>query len=177
MKKKIIAFAGSNSSVSINKRLVKYTLESFQDYDVEFLDLNDFEMPIYSYDREKASGVPQLAHDFRQKMYEADGIIISLAEHNGNLSVALKNILDWSSRVNMNIFNERKMLLLSTSPGRRGGAGSMQKALEYFPFFKADIVDTFSLPSFNHAFADGKIVDEELRNELAEKVEKFKGSL
>ena len=43
MRKKIIAFAGSNSSQSINRSLIAKTLKSFAEFDVEFLDINDFD--------------------------------------------------------------------------------------------------------------------------------------
>ncbi|RYX80586.1 NADPH-dependent FMN reductase, partial [bacterium] len=40
---KIIAFAGSSSKNSINKKLAIYTSSLFKDADVEVLDLNDYE--------------------------------------------------------------------------------------------------------------------------------------
>ena len=39
---KIIAFGGSNSTQSINKRLATYASSLFENADVEVLDLNDF---------------------------------------------------------------------------------------------------------------------------------------
>ena len=44
---KILAFAGSNSTVSINKKLVTFASTFFSENEVEILDLNDYEMPIY----------------------------------------------------------------------------------------------------------------------------------
>ena len=40
---KIIAFAGSNSSKSINKKLATYASSLFENAEVEVLDLNEFE--------------------------------------------------------------------------------------------------------------------------------------
>lgn len=171
--KKLVALAGSNSTQSINKKLVAYTLEFFQDFEIEFLDLNDFEMPIYSLDREKNEGVPKEALDFRNKMHNSDAIIVSVAEHNWNITAALKNTLDWCSRVDMNIFDKKPMLLMSASISRAGGAKAMEYMLKTEEKFSMNVIDTFSLSSFNHTFADGKITDEELRNEHAEKVKKF----
>ncbi len=48
---------------------------------VETIDLNDYEMPIYSIDRQNDGGIPQLAHDFFDKIGEADAVLISFAEH------------------------------------------------------------------------------------------------
>src|SRR5574344_907512 len=114
MRKKIIAFAGSNSTQSINKRLIANTLKSFAEFDVVFLDLNDFEMPIYSFDREQKNGIPEKAHLFRKYLMDCDAIICSFAEHNGNFSVAFKNIFDWCSRIDTNIFANKPMLIMST---------------------------------------------------------------
>src|ERR1700741_3651055 len=99
MAMKILAFAGSNSSTSINKKLVVHTTSYFPGNDIQVLDLNDYEMPLYSKDRELRDGIPQLAYDFAAKIDESDFLIISLAEHNGNYSVAFKNIFDWLSRI------------------------------------------------------------------------------
>ena len=175
--RKIIAFAGSNSSVSINRQLLKYTLEFFPDFEVQFLDLNEFEMSVYSHDREKKEGIPQPAHDLRKLLHNADALILSVAEHNWNITAVLKNLLDWCSRVDMNVFNNKPMLLMSASISRVGGARAMEYMLNTKDKFSMNIVETFSLPSFSHTFADGKIKDEELRNTHLEKVKKFIGSL
>ena len=88
---KILAFAASNHSNSINKQLVSYISSKFEGHDVEVLDINDYEMPIYSIDREVSGGVPKLAEDFAAKIDGVDLLIISLAEYNGSYSTAFKN--------------------------------------------------------------------------------------
>ncbi|WP_373564641.1 NADPH-dependent FMN reductase [Sphingobacterium sp. E70] len=50
---KVFAFAGSNSSTSINKQLVKFVLKSFSDHEINLIDLNDYNMPVFSVDLEK----------------------------------------------------------------------------------------------------------------------------
>lgn len=175
--KKITAFAGSNSVNSINKQLVLYTLKSFKEFEVELLDLNDFEMPLFSIDRENDGGIPDLAHEFRAKLSESDGVICSLAEHNRSYTVAFKNILDWCSRIDMDIFANKPMLLMSTSPGGYGGGNVMAAAKGFFPKCGANIVETFSLPSFHKNFSDGSIVNDEHKHNLSLKVDAFRGEL
>lgn len=150
--KKIIAFAGSSSKNSINKQLVTYMTSLFKESESEVLDLNDYEMPIYSADRELESGVPKLAIDFFQKLGSADLILISLAEHNGAYSAAFKNIFDWTSRHNNKLFQQKLVLLMATSPGPRGGLGVLEMAKDRFPRHDANVVATFSLPSFRDNF-------------------------
>lgn len=88
---KILAFAGSNSSTSINRELVKFVLKCFPSVDINLIDLNDYLMPIFSVDLEK-DGFPEPTHLFIQNIANADVIICSLAENNRSYSVAFKNI-------------------------------------------------------------------------------------
>jgi NAD(P)H-dependent FMN reductase len=164
--KKIIAFAGSSSQNSINKKLATYAAHLFQNATVEVLDLNDYEMPIYSTDREKENGVPQLAIDFFTKITQADILVVSLAEHNGAYTTAFKNVFDWVSRHNNKLFQQKPLLLLATSPGPRGGMAVLEIAKDRFPRHDAQLIGTFSLPSFNDNFQDGKISNPELDFEL-----------
>ena len=53
--RRILAFAGSTSSTSINKKLAAYTAEQLENVLFDVLDLNDFKAPIYSSDEEKKS--------------------------------------------------------------------------------------------------------------------------
>jgi NAD(P)H-dependent FMN reductase len=164
---KVIAFAGSNSKNSINKKLATYAAKQFKNAEVEILDLNDFELPLFSVDREKEMGHPQLAQDFLNKISSSDLLVVSLAENNGNYSAAFKNCIDWASRINPKLFQKKPMLLMATSPGVRGGMSVLEIATNNFPRFDADIKATFSLPSFDTNFDTEKgIINEELKNKL-----------
>lgn len=170
--KKILAIAGSNSSTSINKALLKYTLTQFESVDKKLIDMKQFEeMPIFSVDKENEGIMPNEAHQFLDAISSADLLIVSLAEHNNSYTTAFKNLLDWSSRLNSKLFQERPMLLMSTSPGKRGGANVMNAASSFFPFIGANIIDTFSLPKFNDNFDEEKgIIDNELNEEFLNKL-------
>ena len=172
---KIIAFAGSNSQHSINKKLATYAASLFENAEVDVLDLNDFKMPLFSVDIEKEIGQHPLAKAFLDKIASADILVVSLAEHNGNYSAAFKNIFDWCSRINGKVFQEKPMLLMATSPGGRGGASVLEIAKNAFPRFGTSINLTFSLPSFNDNFDDekGRISNEELDKQLREIVGNF----
>ena len=104
MIKKLLAFGASNSKNSINKQMAIWTANQIDEAEVEILDLNEFEMPIFSVDRESESGIPQLEKNFKEKIQWADGIIISFAEHNGAYSAAFKNIYDWVSRIEITVY-------------------------------------------------------------------------
>ena len=165
--KKIIAFGASSSKNSINKQLATYVAKQFKNSSIEVLDLNDYEMPIFSVDKETNTGIPQLAHDFYAKIGSADLLIISFAEHNGAYSTAFKNIFDWTSRINSKTFQEKPTLLLATSPGPRGGSSVLEIAENRFPFQGAIVKGSFSLPSFQENFDVEKgIINEDLKTQL-----------
>lgn len=165
---KIIAFAGSNSQHSINKHLATYAANQFDNGQVEVLDLNDFAMPLFSVDLEKEIGQHEIAKSFLNKLESADILIVSLAENNGNYSAAFKNVFDWSSRILKDVFQQKPMLLMATSPGARGGASVLEIAKTAFPRYGAQIKGLFSLPSFNVNFdlEKNEISNPELDNEL-----------
>ena len=154
---KILAFAASNSSKSINKQLVTHAADVLKtdiikDAEVELLDINDFEMPIYSSDREEASGIPDLAHQFKAKIDAADVLLISFAEHNGNYSAAYKNLFDWTSRIDAKVYKDKKMVLLATSPGPGGASNVLATAKTSAPFFGAEVLADMSVPGFYDNF-------------------------
>ena len=152
MRKKIIAFAASSSSRSINRKLVSYAAGLVNAAEVEILDLNDYELPLFSADREDELGQPQLAHQFLDKINACDGIIISFAEHNGCYSAAYKNIYDWVSRIQPKVYQDKPMLLLATSPGGRGGQSVLELASNQIPRFGGNLIASISLPSFADNF-------------------------
>lgn len=174
--KKIAAFGASNSKNSLNHQLALWAARQIEKVDIVEVRLDDFEMPIYSIDREKASGIPQLAQDFKQIVNESDGIIISFAEYNGSFSSAFKNIYDWMSRISRPIWSDKPMMLLSTSPGGGGGARVIRSASELFPHQGAKINGMFSLPSFSSNFDDG-ITNAELLETFRQQLQLFKQSL
>lgn len=163
---KIIAFAASTRRKSINKQLVNYACHLLDKVEVEILDLNDYELPLYSQDREEELGHPQIAKDFLAKIAGSDGIIISFAEHNGSYAVAYKNIFDWCSRIEPKVFHNKPMVLLATSPGSRGGATVLAAAVQSAPYFDGIVKASLSIPSFYDNFdAEKQVISHEELND------------
>jgi NAD(P)H-dependent FMN reductase len=175
---RILAFSASNSSTSINRRLVEYAASLADGAEVEMLDIHDYEMPLYRADREEADGIPQLAHDFLARVGAVDAIIISFAEHNGIYTAAFKNLFDWCSRVGREVWQGKRMLLLATSPGGRGGQGVLEFAANAMPRFGGDVVGHLSVPSFGENFdsAAGRLTNTDLDAELRALMAKLKAA-
>ena len=64
----IVAFGASTSRRSINRLLAAYAASCIPNSQVELLDLNDFEMPIYSQDREEEHGYPAALNTFLERV-------------------------------------------------------------------------------------------------------------
>ncbi|MEO9461230.1 MAG: NAD(P)H-dependent oxidoreductase [Marinomonas sp.] len=172
---KILAFAASNSSVSINRTLVDYAASLADGAQIITLDIHDYEMPIYRHDREEADGIPQLAHDFRARVGEADAIIVGLAEHNGLYCAAFKNLFDWCTRLGGGVWQDKPMLLTATSTGQGGAGRVLALAETAFPHFAGDVRAAFSLPHYDEKFdaEAGKITDADKDAELRTAVAKL----
>lgn len=178
---KILVFGASNSYDSINKEFAVSVSKYYKELDdqKEVLDLNDFELPIYSKKYEEENGIPQKALDFAAKIDWADLILISFAENNGNYNACYKNTIDWVSRIKgRKIYENKAVFLLATSPGARGGLSVLQIATDRMPFDGAEVLDTFSLPEFHKNFEKGKgVTNNLLRSQLEAKVRKTKRSM
>lgn len=175
--KKIIAFAGSNSKNSINKQLATYVANQVNNVEIKVLDLNDFELPLYGIDYENDYGIPENAQKFLGEIKSSDGIVLSLAEHNGAYSTVFKNLFDWMSRIDGKLWSDKPMLLMATSPGGRGGATVLEMAKERFSFMGGNIVADFSLPSFSQNFSADGVIDESLKQELNDAISKFENTI
>ena len=176
--KQIVAFGASSSKKSINKDLASYAASVIEDANVLILDLNDFEMPIYSIDYESDHGIPEKAYKFKEKLKNADGIIISFAEHNSVYTAAFKNIFDWISRIEKVVWFNKPMFLLSKSDGDRGAKTVLQIAYNRMSFGNPHKIPTFSLPNFKKNFdKNNGILDIDLNYEFQNALKVFISNL
>ena len=142
------------------------------------MDLNDFEIPIYSIDIDKEKGIPDAVYRFKSYIDEADGIIISFAEHNGHYTAVFKNIFDWLTRINRNVWQNKPMFLLAAAPGSRGAKKVLDIAIIDMERKGGKIVAAFSLPSIWDNFNENDgITDQTLKNAFEEQLSMFKKAL
>ncbi|WP_222984312.1 NADPH-dependent FMN reductase [Flagellimonas meishanensis] len=162
----ILAFAGSNSSTSINHQLVKYTISLLENHEHQLLDMTHYPFPMYSVDDEKQKGFPNSVVELKESIAQAYGLIISVNEHNSNPSAYFKNVVDWLSRLERKFLDGKCILLMSTSGGKRGAMGALEVTKNMLPRFGAEICSTFSLPSYHENFDKERgILEESLKKE------------
>lgn len=162
--KKILAFAGSNSSTSINHKLIQYTASQIQAHEVKVIKLTDFPLAIFSEELEKEKGYSVNLKLLLNEIENADALIVSVNEHNSAPSAFFKNTLDWLSRIKYRFLDEKKILLMSTSSGSGGAATSLEYVKEAMTGrYNGTIVESFSFPSFNDNFSE---TENKITNEL-----------
>lgn len=175
----ILAFAGSNSSTSINHQLVTYLTTQLKNTSFELFKLSDMDLVIYSEDEQRENGFPSSINQIYKHIQASKGIIISLNEHNSNPSAFFKNVLDWLSRLDRKFLEGKKVFLLSASTGARGGMSALEVVEKLIPRFGGEVIATYSFPSFKENFSseEAKISNVEIKNEIVAKLQQFEALL
>ena len=169
---KIIAFSGSNHSKSINQLLVKHAASIIENHEVKVLDLRDYESPMFSLDLEAAEGQPAILKQLEATISESTTLLIAVPEYNGFMPSFFKNTIDWLSRINREFLKDKKIILLSTSPGKYGGKQSLEHTASIIPRFGGEVIGSYSLGSFyenvnlENGFAFNNAEEETKLNEL-----------
>jgi NAD(P)H-dependent FMN reductase len=171
---KVLAFSGSNSSQSINQKLIRYTAKNIPN--VRVVDLRDYSIPMYSFDEEKNNGIPLGIKKLLSDILDAEGIIISTPEHNSLMPAFFKNILDWLSRTGVKYLAEKKIIIMSTSDGGRGAVGAAESVEKMLSRADGSVTHQFNLPHFTKNFDADKemLINHEYEEELLQKLEIFK---
>ncbi|MFA1576163.1 NADPH-dependent FMN reductase [Vibrio cyclitrophicus] len=172
---KVIAFGASTSSTSINKALATYAANLIEGAEVKVLNINDYNVPMFSEDTEKEIGQAEGVQAFLRDLAEADVFVISFAEHNGHYPAAYKNLFDWATRIERSVFGDRPAVYLATSPGPGGAQTVLGAATGSAPFFGGNVKASLSVPSFydNFDFESGSISNEEIAQQIKEAVAKL----
>ncbi len=125
---KILAFAASVRTGSVNRKLIQLAAESARGKGaaVDLAEYREFDMPLYDGDLEAESGVPDGAVEFKRRLEAADGLMISLPEYNHSIPGTLKNTIDWVSRLKPPPFSGRVGFLMSASPSPFGGLRALE---------------------------------------------------
>jgi chromate reductase len=171
--KKILAIGGSSSKTSINKTFAAHIASQLANVKVTTLNWDDAVLPLFSVDLEKIAGIPEAALQFKKQLEDTDAIVLSLAEHNGMITAAFKNLWDWTSRIDQKIWMNKPMFLAATSPGGRGGQSAFEIIKNLMPHYGGNVVASIRLPRFYQNFQEGKLVEAERQQELAEQIAIF----
>jgi NAD(P)H-dependent FMN reductase len=161
--KKILAFAGSNSSTSINHQLIQFAASKVVGHQVKVIALSDFPLPMYSEDQEREKGYPVELNLLKNEIAAVDALLISVNEHNGTVSAFFKNTMDWLSRLEYKFLADKQILLMSTSNGKRGALSALEYTKGVLPRYGGEVIESFAFPSFSENFS---VDQKEITNEV-----------
>ncbi|HDR0627821.1 NADPH-dependent FMN reductase [Pasteurella multocida] len=156
----ILLFNASNSSRSIHQNLLNAIAPLLSTHKLCYASSLDFDLPFYSEDAENEQGYPQAAKDFVALLHKHDAVILACPEHNGAPPAIFKNLYDWGTRAakaeEASLFNQRKLLILTTSGGERGGLSVQTYLKNITPFHGATVVGAYSIGKYYDNFVDGQ---------------------
>lgn len=126
---KLLFFAGSNGSHSMNAKLALAAEKIAKELGAEttLIDLENYPMPLYDQDIEEKQGFPEAAKTLKTIFQDHDGVFIASPEYNGSFTPLLKNTIDWISRVKeegegmLPAYMGKTYAIGSVSPGPLGG--------------------------------------------------------
>jgi len=181
MTAKLLFFAGSARKDSANKKLVKTASDLAAEIgaEVTYIDLADFDMPIFNEDLENENGLPENAKKVKQLFVEHDGFCIACPEYNNTFAPLLKNVLDWISRQEQGdigsliAYNGKTCALLAASPGGLGGLRGLMDVRKMLSSIGVHVIpNQFALGGAYGKFDEaGNITDESDKQRIHDVVE------
>lgn len=119
---KVIGFSGSLRKESYTTKLLKaFGKYAPENVDFEIIDISH--LPLLNQDLEL--NLPQAIKNLKEKVKNADGIILATPEYNRSYSPVIKNALDWGSRPSGdNSWNNKPAVVIGQSPFNLGAFGA-----------------------------------------------------
>lgn len=139
---RIVAISGSASEKSSNTEFLKAIQTQFSDnYTIDIIgNLRDF--PLFR-PEDLENSTPDLVDKFKQKILEADAIIICTPEYTHNIPAVLKNALEWITASGE--LDGKKILPITFTPKEPRGEYAMQSLLNSLKTMNTKIVTQMPL--------------------------------
>ena len=177
---RILGISGSLRAGSFNTALLRAAQQVAGD-GIAFDAVTLHGIPLYDGDAEARDGLPAAVTTLKDRIIASDGVLLVTPEYNNGIPGVFKNAIDWLSRPADDIprvFGGRPFALAGASPG---GFGTVLSQAHWLPVLKTLGVDLWAggrlLASRSGSLfdADGALVDDKLRKQLAAFVQGFAG--
>ncbi len=170
---KILGISGSLRPQSHNTKLLR-NAEELLPADAEFALWRDLKA-VPPYDQEDdVEPAPAPVAALRQAIAEADAILFATPEYNSSVPGQLKNALDWASRPPAKSpLRNKPVAVVGASTGAFGAVWAQAELRKGLAATGARVVDAEVAVGYadSRFDEDGRLVDDVLREELAETVE------
>jgi len=131
----ILTISGSAQRGSSNDELLKSFAKFFKQHSfIHFGELMDF--PLFTPEGDKHP--PEIVLSFKEKIRNADLVIISLPEYIHNITAVLKNALEWIT--SSGEFYEKKVIAITYTPQAPRGEKAMQSLLASLQALSAKVI-------------------------------------
>ncbi|MGJ8735815.1 NADPH-dependent FMN reductase [Zobellia laminariae] len=162
-KKKIIGICASASRNSANLLILKWIAESNKsDFNLEIID-DLTELPYFKTELTDKN-IPKQILDFRNKIENADGIIICTPEYVFSIPSGLKNMIEWC--VSTTVFSDKPIGLITTSASGEKGHIELKLIMETIQTKFTDETTLLIQGVKGKVGKDGKILDNNTEIEL-----------
>ena len=122
-KKKVLGILGSTKANSNNERLLRRVGKLIEE-NIEFSIFNQIaELPHFNPDLDNDAVAP-LVTDFRNRITEADGVLICTPEYVFSIPGSLKNALEWT--VSTVVFSDKPLGIITVSASGEKGHEQLQ---------------------------------------------------
>ena len=168
----ILAFAGSLRKGSYNKALIRAAVElAPKNVTMEVFDLEG--IPPFNQDLENSP--TQRVKEFKEKIRNADALLIATPEYNYSIPGVLKNSLDWASRpYQENVLKGKSVAIMSASTGRFGGARAQYQLRQTFIMPNMYVVnqpEVMLASAAENVDATGRLTNEQTRALIRQLIE------
>jgi chromate reductase len=157
---KLAAFCGSLRKASFNRMALHAFIERVPaGVTVETIEIGEW--PLYDADIQ-AKGFPDKVQAAQKTMLAADGIVFATPEYNYSVSGALKNAIDWLSRMTPQPFAAKPIAMFGASGGPLGAARAQYHLRQMMVFLDGRPVNKpeVMIGAAQTKFVDGKFTDE-----------------
>jgi chromate reductase len=165
----VLALSGSLRSSSHNAALLRAASELVAPGDTFELWEGLREVPPYDEDAD-VEPAPRAVASLRDAVAAADAVLIATPEYNHSIPGALKNALDWASRpYASNPFRSKPVAVIGSSTGLFGAVWAQAELKKVLGAMGARVIDVeLGVGHAGERFdADGKLIDDSVRDQLA----------
>ena len=140
MSQSIIGICGSLRKASVNQVVLNAAADYLQQQGARYQQGHFDQFPVYNQDIQN-QGTPEAVVELGEQIAAADGIVIASPEYNYSIPGALKNALDWLSRLEHHGFAGKPLAIISASPGGGGGARMQMHLRQVLVFLDAHVIN------------------------------------
>jgi chromate reductase len=164
---RVLAIPGSLRERSLNRMLIRAAQAlAPEGIEIEIADLRG--IPLYDGDVE-AEGDPAPVRHLKERVREADSLLIATPEYNASIPGVLKNAIDWLSRPPQLVLRHKPVAIMGAAPGNFGTAraqSDLRRILAHVDAYTVQKPEVMLFRAHEAFDAEGNLQDEQAQQLL-----------